>query len=314
MTISRRSLLGATIAAPLFTPFIARAAATSLRIGYQKSTALVLLKQNRALDALLGPQGVTITWSEFPSGPPLLEALNAGAIDFGYTGDTPPIFAQAANAKLVYTASQPQPGRSQAILVREGGPFHSLDDLKGARVAVTKGSSAHAVLLRAVQKAGIAYADIKPVYLAPSDAAAAFRQGAVDAWAIWDPFYAIAQADPATRVLITSDQVGPSNSFLLASPPFVAENPQIVLAVIGELTKTSHWIEAHPEESARFFSEITGVPVPIQRIANARASYETALIGPEAIAQQQEIADLFAAARLIPRQIHVADIVWKPSA
>ena len=185
MTLTRRTLAvgaAALVVPSLAMPSIARAA-TRVRIGYQKNGALVILRQQRRLD----PLGLVPEWVEFTSGPPMLEALNAGAVDFGATGDMPPIFAQAAGAELLYVGAQPLAGQNAAILVRADGPVRTLADLKGRKFAFTKGSSAHYVALRALERAGLTTADIQHVNLQPADAGAAFRTGAVDAWSIWDP-------------------------------------------------------------------------------------------------------------------------------
>ena len=150
--IDRRHFLALTAAATLATP--ARAAAPRvLRIGYQKSGLLALLKRTGALDARLAREGLTVTWAEFPSGPPLLEALGSGALDFGYTGDIPPIFAQSARGDLVYAAAGPSPGSQSAILVRKSGGIERIADLKGRTLAFVKGSSAHNVAVSALATA-----------------------------------------------------------------------------------------------------------------------------------------------------------------
>ena len=100
---------------------------------------------------------------QFQSGPPLIEALNAGAIDFGYTGDTPPIFAQTSGVNFVYVASIPQPGKSNAILVRADAGIKSIADLRGKKIALVKGSSAHNVLVQTLVKANVPWAAITPV-------------------------------------------------------------------------------------------------------------------------------------------------------
>ena len=311
MTRLTRRALGALL---LSTPF-ARAAAPigQFRIGYQKIGTLPLLKARRVLEDALAPQGVAVSWHEFPAGPPLLEALNGGAIDFGYTGDTPPVFAQAAGADLLYVASQPAPGQSSAILVRGNSPVRALADLKGRTVAVTKGSSAHNVLVRALRHAGLTWRDIRPAYLAPSDAAAAFRQGAVDAWSIWDPFYAVAQQDPDTRVLTDAEGIAPSNQFFLARRPVVRAAPGVITQVIGEVARATKWIEANQDELVRLLSRETGVPEAAERVAAARGNYDVGLITDSVVAQQQAIADTFHDLGIIPRPIRVRDAVWTPA-
>ena len=163
--ISRRALGKAAAALGMLAmPALARAA-PGLRIGYQKNGSLVILRQQDRLGAL----GVPVQWVEFPSGPLMLEALNAGAIDFGATGDTPPIFAQAAGSALVYVGAQPNSGANEALLVQEKGPVNSLADLRGKRIAFTKGSSSHYLVIKALAAAGMKLSDVQPVYLQPPD-------------------------------------------------------------------------------------------------------------------------------------------------
>lgn len=304
--ITRRAL--AIGAAALAMPAIARAAGR-VRIGYQKIGSLVILQQQRRLETA----GMAVEWKEFTAGPPLLEALNAGAVDFGYTGDTPPVLAQAAGADLVYVGAQPIVGRNEAILVQQDSPIRSLADLRGKRIAVTKGSSAHYLLVKATAKAGFTFRDIQPAYLQPSDGGAAFRTGAVDAWAIWDPFFAVAQQDPATRVLITGEGVAPTNTFFLAGRAFATQSPDIVSAVLAAINDAAAWAAANPDALAQTLAQVTGVPLPAQRVAAARGVYAVQPMDDAVIARQQEVADTFADLHLIPSRIGVRAAVWQPA-
>ncbi len=123
---------------------------------------LVVARQQQLIEKALEPQGITVNWVEFQAGPPLLEALNVGSIDFGYTGDSPPIFSQAAGGNLVYVAAIPSKGIGSAIVVPKDSPIKTLADLKGKTVGFTKGSSAHNVIVAGLEKAGLTYADITP--------------------------------------------------------------------------------------------------------------------------------------------------------
>jgi sulfonate transport system substrate-binding protein len=284
--------------------------ARELRIGYQKSGALVIARRQEALEKRLAPRGITVSYVEFPSGPPLLEALGLGAIDFGTTGDTPPIFAQAARSDILYVATIPAPGAGSAILVKTDGPIRSLADLKGRTIAFTKGSSAHNFTLNAVKKGGLAWTDIKPAYLSPADAGAAFASGAVDAWAIWDPFYAIAEKTQQARVLTTAEGIVDTNSFYLANGSFTKANPRLVKDVVDELTRVADWATGHPEEVAVALAEVTGVALEHQRRAVLRTQYAVTPMTEEVIRSQQAIADEFASLGLIPRRITVRDAVW----
>ena len=182
--LSRRKVLAGIVAASTATIALAPASVfagpSEVRIGYQKNGVLYLAKETGQLEAALKAKGLTVKWVEFSFGPPLLEALGAGSIDYGTTGDSPPIFAQAAGAKIVYVAAQEAAGSGAAILVKDGSNINSLSDLKGKKVGFAKASSSHNLTIAALEKAGITYNDIEPVYLAPADGAAAFAKGAVD--------------------------------------------------------------------------------------------------------------------------------------
>src|SRR5215207_5631140 len=202
--ITRRDLLvsatGLTLVAVAGAPVYAAGTSGELRIGSQKSGSILVAKQQGLIERRLSALGVgPVKWIEFPAGPPLLEALSVGSVDVGTAGDTPPIFAQAASADLLYVARIPASG--SAILVPEHSPLRGLTDLKGKRVAFTKGSSSHNVTVEALKSAGLGYADITPVYLSPADSSAAFARGSVDAWTIWDPFFALAEKNQRARVL-----------------------------------------------------------------------------------------------------------------
>src|SRR5882757_7284727 len=178
-------------------------APSQLRIGYQKSSTLIaILKANGELEKVLAPLGVTVSWHEFTSGLPLLEAINIGSIDFGAdVADTVPIFAQAAGARLAYVAEEAASPSAQAILVPKDSPIKSLADLKGRKVAVTKGAGSHFLLLAVLAKAGLTFKDITPAYLTPADGRAAFVSGNVDAWVAWDPFLTSASRQTGGRIL-----------------------------------------------------------------------------------------------------------------
>ena len=281
-----------------------------LRIGYQKNGILVVAKQQRAIEAALEPLGHRVSWVEFSFGPPLLEALSLDGIDFGQTGDAPPIFAQAAKSRLVYAAAQEAGGSGSGILLPPGSTIRSLADLKGKRVAFAKASSAHNLTLAALEKAGLTYADITPVTLAPADAAAAFSRGSIDAWTIWDPYYAIAEAGDGVRKLADATTIAPQNNFFLASRALAETRPAILTAAVEALSRVAAWCTHNRGEVAALLSQGTGVPLAATRRAVDRTDY---VIGPmtnRVTASQQAVADRFHALRLIPTPIRVADAVW----
>jgi sulfonate transport system substrate-binding protein len=280
-----------------------------LRIGYQKYGTLVLLKGKGLLEEKLKPLGYSIAWTEFPAGPQLLEALNVGAIDFGTTGEAPPIFAQAAGAPLVYLGHEPPAPKGEAILVARDSPIQSVAELKGKTVALNKGSNVHYLLVKALEKAGLSYADIKTAFLPPADARAAFERGAVDAWVIWDPFQAAAEAATGARTLANGDGLVSNHQFYLGAAPFVEANPQVVNTIIEALGEIDDWAKDNPKDVATQLSASVGIPAPILEIALARLSYGVKPLDDQVIAEQQKIADTFHALGLIPKPIKIADVV-----
>ncbi len=208
-----------------------------VRIGFQKYGKLVLLKSKGTLEDKLKAAGYKVVWTEFPSGPPLLEALNVGAIDFGNTGEAPPIFAQAAGAPIQYVAYEPPAPKGEAILVPKDSKLTSVADLKGKKVALNKGSNVHYLLVKALEKAGVKYSEIEPVFLAPADARAAFERGAVDAWVIWDPFQAAAEAATGARTLADGTGIVSNYQFYFSSRKFLENDPKIVDLVLAQLSE-----------------------------------------------------------------------------
>ncbi len=222
-------------------PATARTQDKVVRIGFQKYGKLVLLKSKGTLEEKLKAAGYKVVWTEFPSGPPLLEALNVGAIDFGNTGEAPPIFAQAAGAPIQYVAYEPPAPKGEAILVPKDSKLKSVADLKGKKVALNKGSNVHYLLVKALEKAGVKYSEIEPVFLAPADARAAFERGAVDAWVIWDPFQAAAEAATGARTLADGTGIVSNYQFYFSSKKFLESDPKIVDLVLAELSEVDDW-------------------------------------------------------------------------
>jgi sulfonate transport system substrate-binding protein len=281
-----------------------------LRIGYQKIGALLIVKAQKALEQQFEPQGVRVRWIEFAFGPPLLEALGAGAIDYGYTGDAPPIFAQAARAKLLYAAAIPARGYGQAIVVPAASSIQDVSGLAGKKVAVAKASSAHNLLVAALENAKLPWTAITPIYLAPPDAAAAFVRGAVDAWSIWDPFFAIAELKQKARALSLDRSVTTQNSFFLVNSGFAATHPEVVAAINGAVATSTTWADRHRGQVAAILAEASGVDLAAEQRSVDRAEFTFGPLNNDVLAQQQEVADRFQKLGLIPAPIRVRDIVW----
>jgi sulfonate transport system substrate-binding protein len=311
-------LFGAAAAATIL-PQVrsAKAAATTLRIGWQKFGVLPLAKASGALEKRLEAKGVSVEWNEFTSGPPLLEAVGAGALDFGVSGDVPPLFAQAAGGDLLYVGAYRGPAAFHGLLVQKDSPIQKLEDLKGKKIAYKRGSSAHNFALKVLAKARLSLADITEVDLPPPDAGAAFKTGSIDAWAIWDPFFAVAEADPQTRVLTTSEGLLDNWGYFLGNGTFTGANPEVIVDVIDELAKVGAAAQANLDDTVKALAQITGVPADITRVTLTRSQADLgkiSLVPDAALTYQQALADDFYKLKIVPKQLKVSDIVWHPKA
>jgi sulfonate transport system substrate-binding protein len=288
----------------------AETAVKEIRIGYQKNGVLVIARQRAALENHFKPLGIDVKWVEFSSGPPMMEAMNVGSIDYGAVGDSPPVFAQAAGAAIVYAAGQPVTN-GQGILVPQNSTIRSVADLRGKRIGFTKGSSAHNIVVQTLEKAGLTYADITPVYLTPPDAGPAFANGSIDAWAIWDPYFAIGETKQNGRILVNASEITKTNSFYIANRDFARNHGPLLQQIVDVTASTAKWAEAHRDEVAKSLSAVTGIPLDIQTVAANRSAFAVGPITDDVIATQQGVADRFFKLGLIPKPIAIREIVWR---
>lgn len=311
------AVLGAAVAVSFGMSGVTQAHAAEpikeLRIGFQKSSVnLTLLKQRKGLEQRL--PGAKVTWFEFTAGPQMLEALSVGSIDFAMTGDTPPIFAQAAGSNLVYVGAEPAKPDNSAVLVRQDSPLKNLSDLKGKKIALQKGSSAHYLAVRAVQQGGLQWSDITPVYLAPADARAAFERGSVDAWVIWDPYWAAVEKALSPRVLVTSRGLVSNHTFYLASRTFADKHADTIHVLFEELTRSDSFVRQHHGDAVRIVAESTGLDTAtIDTYLKRRPRSPVAYLTTQMQEEQQVIADTFHRQGLIPKPIRVKDVFWHPA-
>ncbi|MBU7573662.1 MAG: sulfonate ABC transporter substrate-binding protein [Hydrogenophaga sp.] len=282
-----------------------------LRIGYQKSASLfVLQKAQGTLEKKLAPLGFGVKWVEFPAGPQLLEGLNVGAVDVGYVGEAPPIFAQAAGAQFVYFGHDPAAPRAEAILVTRDSPIKSVADLKGKKVALNKGSNVHYLLVKQLEKHGLKITDITPVYLAPADGRAAFESRNVDAWVIWDPFQAAAEKATGARVLADgTGNVVNNYQYYLGARNFVSKNPKVIEALFEDSVAQGIWLKKNLRQAAELIAPLQGLPVDVVELALQRYEFNVKPITPAVAADQQKIADTFFELKLIPKAIKVNEAV-----
>lgn len=284
-------------------------ALTTLNIGFQKYGLLPIVKQRGDLDQALKAQGIQVKWVEFPAGPQLLEGLNVGSVVFGESGEAPPIFAQAASPNLVYVANQPAAPNAEALIVQKNSPIQSIQDLKGKRVALNKGSNVHYLLLKLLEKNQLTLQDIQVVYLPPADARAAFEKGAVDAWVIWDPFFAAAEQQIGARVLATGQNLVSNHQFYLADRKFAEQHPEVLKTVVQQLNQTTEWVKTHQDDAARLLEKPTALDFNILKTSISRMGFGVTPLSSEVIQQQQYVADAFYQQKQIPQPLKIQDAI-----
>ncbi|QGZ66495.1 sulfonate ABC transporter substrate-binding protein [Paraburkholderia acidisoli] len=303
--------LGATLASAAVPKLaFAKYQPDQFRIGYQKAAStLVLLKANGTLEQRLAPQGIKVSWTEFPAGPQLLEGLNVGAIDFGYVGEAPPVFAQAAGADFVYTAYELPTPHAEGVVVAKNSPIRTVAELKGKKVGFNRGSDVHWFIVALLQKNGLSITDIQPVYLAPADARAALQSGAIDAWAIWDPFLAAVEAQDGARLVADASGVASHHQFFLSQREFAEKRKDALAIALDELGKTGQWVRANTAAAATKLAPIQGLDAATIESGLKHYAHEYRPIDAAVIAQQQKIADTFYDLKIIPRRVVTKDAV-----
>jgi len=276
----------------------------TLIVGDQKGGSKALLQAAHELDDV----PYKIQWQEFTSGPPLLEALNAGSIHIGGVGNTPPLFAAAAKGQFQAIEAATYGGTGDAIVVPKDSPIKSVADLKGKKIGVAEGSSANYNLLAQLDKAGLKYDDVQVQNLQPADALAAFSSGHLDAWAIWEPFTSQAEQEAGARVLATGKGLVNGYVFQVASQAAL-DDPATTAALkdyVGRIAKAQLWSQTHKEDWAKVWSEETGLSEDITLAATKKRAVQLVPISQDVIDSEQGMADAFSANGLLPGKIDVA--------
>lgn len=311
---------GAPGAAPVPAPVgAAQLSGVTLRAGDQKGISLrLLLEASGQLDGL----PYRVEWSTFTSGPPMLEAINASAVDAGQVGNTPPIFSAAANGRLSIVGGL-RSSVGDALLVPRGSPINRLADLRGRTIAVAKGSSAHGTLLNALAKAGLKPSDVQLAYLQPIDAYAAFNQGSVAAWQVWEPYVAEAVTNGGARELLSGadardgtglaagTQLSNAFSFVVANRAALADpgRNSALRDFVVRVGRAALWARSHSEQWTNLYSRQTGVAPEVARVAAPRLALEPIVLDDAAVAREQQLADRLTEAGQLPRKVDIGTYV-----
>jgi sulfonate transport system substrate-binding protein len=278
-----------------------------LRVGDQAGTGAEAELQAAGL---LSKLPFKVQFSDFTSGPPILQALSSGALDVGGVGDAPPVFAAAGGAKIAIVGEYANNPNAAALVVPKNSPITSIADLKGKKIAVAQGSSGDYHLLTVLKAAGLTPKDVTLDYLQPADALAALQSGAVDAWDIWSPFTeeAVAKGD---RILVNGDKYGANYSYVVASQAALA-NPKLVAAIeeyVKVLGQAHRWVATHPQQWATSWAKATGLPLSTMLQAAKDAANEPIAVSSQTVSSEQGLVNAFYSAGLIPRSFNFGPYV-----
>jgi sulfonate transport system substrate-binding protein len=266
----------------------------ALRIGYQRFGGLSLVKARAA-----APDA---QWSLFESGPAVTEALKAGAIDIGQTGEAPPIFAAAAKIPFSIVGTSAPVPKGEAVLVKQAKGYRTFADLRGKTVALNKGSNVNWLLVRLLEANHMTLADINVKYLKPAEGRPAFDNDQVDAWIIWDPYFALAE-QPGVRVLADATGLAENREYILVHPDAAKAKAAQIKTFLDTYQKTTTWGIAHPEERAAVLAPELKIDEAVTARALARSAQPLAPLTPAIGAELQSIADGFTELKLIPGHV-----------
>jgi sulfonate transport system substrate-binding protein len=279
----------------------------TLQVGDQKGGTESLLRAAGALDGL----PYQVVFSTFTSGPPQVEAATAGKIDFAITGNTPPIFGAASNAKVKVVSAYDGGGTGDQVLVRADSPIQTVSDLRGKTIAVGKGSSGHGNILGQLEKAGLKPSDVNLVFLQPADALSAFTNRQADAWAIWDPYTAQAAAQIPVRSIAQAKGVTNGYWFGIASDAALADPKRntALQDLLIRFEKAARWAKDHPQEWADKYAAAVGLDPKVAEVSQTRSLRLPTELDDDVVASEQSLADLFAASGQIQSAPKFADWV-----
>lgn len=275
-------------------------------------SGLAVLEKQGTLAKAFEPLGYEVRWAEFAAGPQALEALNANSLDIAFTAESPPIFSQAAGSSLIYIAAIAPNGNAISLLVPKDSSYKTIADLKGKKIAFQKASIAHYLAVRAFEQAGLTINDFESVFLPPADAGAAFSQGKVDAWFIWDPFVDRAVTSGIGRVLLDGDKLRDTRNFYTTTRKFYDENKEAIKLLLEELEKADAWVKDHPKEVSELLTDVTKIEPPILIKMHDKYDYGLRPITEDIIKEQEKVADFWFRLKLIPNKPNVREAFLKP--
>lgn len=286
----------------------------TVRIGYQKGDIFDIARIQGGFAKRMKQKGYRVVWKEFQTGAALLTALNSGKLDYGRTGNTPPITSQASGSKLVYVGAASSRANSSGLLVSKTSSAKTIKDLKGKKIAYSKGSSSQYLLLKLLAKAGMSANDIKWVDLDLGAASTAFSQGKVDAWVVWDPYVASAQVTQNAKLIESASSVNTTDrDFILATSTYAKKHTKTSSTLLSELETSMEWANRHHTTLIKDLSSALSLDKKVVTKMVDRRRYSVSGMTQAIVKEQQDIADTLAKAHDISGDIDVSKAVLTTS-
>jgi len=268
-----------------------------------------LLKQKGLLEAAFKKYNATVSWSEFTSGPPLLESLASKRVDISLLGDGAALQGLSAGLPFRSIGLVSEGKKLNSILVQPDSKIKSIKDLKGKSVAVTKGTTPHVFLIKALAKSGLTEKDLKIVNLQLSDALPAFVAGKVDAWVTIDPYTTQLTIQEKGKVLAGADQDIQAPVTLIARTAFAKDHPELVTAFLSAYKEALAWQKSHVDDAAQIYAELKQIPAPIVKQVILNQDSTLSPVTKEVIATQQASADVLFKGKFLKKKVKYADSV-----
>ena len=221
----------------------------------------------------------------------------------------PPISAQAAGVEFKIVSQLLDGKNNVAIIVPTESEIKSIADLKGKKVAVTKGSNAYNFLYRVLEKAGLKESDIQEIQLQPDETQPSFEGGKVDAWAVWDPYISLNTLSGKARVLADGESEGVlSPSFQLVRGDFAKEYPELVTLYLKTFEQALQWEKSNQDEAFQRYADERSIPLELVKGIQSRSASINIPVSDEIIAGQQDTADFQFGLGTIRKQINVSEV------
>lgn len=262
-----------------------------------------VIKEKGWLAESFKAHNATVEWSEFQSGPPLLESLAANRVDISLLGDGAALQGQSAGLPFVNVGLISNGARLNSILVPANSAVRRVEDLKGKRIALAKGTTSHVYLLKVLAKYGLTEQDLEIVNLQFTDALPAFTTGKVDAWVAIDPFTTQLTRQKTAVIVAGPEQGILAPVALIARTDFAKEHPELVTEFLRVYKEAIVWQNEHPDEVAQMFSDQKKIPVDILKEVFSNQSAELTPITQDAIATQQASAEILEASGFLKKPI-----------